>query len=166
MFKIRFLIFILVIFMFSSFGCESFRKKFIRKPKGKPKEEEMVIVPKDYSKLQLPIDEAYIQYYTYWKAWHNELLTFLVEGQNKKKIISCFEQAILNLNRMKDLLENEEKISLLDGYVGETSSLAEEIKNKTLAMITTGRIKNQSEQLLRNIQRDFSFSKIKDDLKW
>jgi len=166
MFKYRFLIIVLVIFMFNSFGCESFRRKFIRKPKDKPKTEDMVIVPKDYSKLQIPVDEAYVQYYTYWKSWHNELLTYLIEGTSKKKIISCFEQTILNLDRMRDLLESEEKISLLDSYIIEVSSLAEEIEVKTIAMITTGRIKNQSMQLLRNIQRDFALSKVKDYLKW
>lgn len=160
------LILLLVIFIFSSSGCESFRRKFIRKPKEKPRTEDMVIVPKDYSQLQLPVDKAYTQYYTYWKAWHNELLTFLAEGTSKKKIISCFEQTILNLNRMKDLLENEEKINLLEKYVDETVSLAQEVKEKTLMMIMTNRIKNQSLRLLRNIQRDFSFSKVRDDLKW
>ncbi|MFC1646632.1 hypothetical protein ACFL2Y_05610, partial [Candidatus Omnitrophota bacterium] len=67
---------------------------------------------------------------------------------------------------MKDLLEGEEKINLLDGYIGEISSLAQEAESKTLIMLTTGRIKNQSLQLLRNIQRDFSFSKVEDSLKW
>lgn len=162
----RLLVLFLAVVMVSSSGCASFRRKFIRKPKKKPKAEDMVIVPKDYSKLQMPVDKAYTQYYTYWKAWHNELISFLVEGSNKKKIISCFEQTILNLDRMKDLLENEEKIKLLEGYVNEVSSLSEEVENKTLIMITTGRIKNQSDQLLLNIQRDFSISKIKDDLKW
>ncbi|MFC1708527.1 hypothetical protein ACFL2J_00510 [Candidatus Omnitrophota bacterium] len=166
MLKTRLMILFLMIFIFSSFGCESFRKKFIRKSKGKPKEEDMIIVPKDYSKLQMPVDKAYIQYYTYWKAWHNELLSFLVDGTNKKKILSCFEQAILNLSHMKDLLENTEKIALLDEYVSETSSLAEEVKNKTLMMIMTVRTKSKSEQLLLNIQRDFAFSKVQDDLKW
>lgn len=162
----RLIILFLVIFIFSSAGCESFRRKFIRKPKEKPRTEDMVIVPKDYSQLQLPVDKAYIQYYAYWKAWHNELLTFLAEGTSKKKITSCFEQTILNLNRMKDLLENKEKINLLEKYVAEIDSLAQEVREKTLMMIMTVSIKNQTLQLLRNIQRDFSFSKIRDDLKW
>ncbi|MFH1622102.1 MAG: hypothetical protein ABIA97_03155 [Candidatus Omnitrophota bacterium] len=166
MIKNNFFIFVLIIFLFSSFGCESFRRKFIRKPKGKPKEEEMVIVPKDYSKLQLPVDQAYTQYYTYWKAWHNELLQFLVSTDSKKKIISCFEQSILNLSHMKDLLESEDKIVLLDNYINELSALSEEAQEKTITVISSGRIKNESEQLLRNIMRDFSFSKVKDDLKW
>lgn len=166
MIKNKFFIFVLIISLFSSFGCESFRRKFIRKPKDKPKDEEMVIVPKDYSQLQLPVDKAYAQYYTYWKAWHNELLQYLVSAGSKKKIISCFEQSILNLSRMKDLLESEDKISLLDNYINELSSLLEEVQEKTITVISSGRIKNKSEQLLRNIMRDFSFSKVKDDLKW
>jgi hypothetical protein len=164
--RYKLLIWFLIIFLVSSYGCESFRRKFIRKPKGEPKKEEMVIVPKDYSKLQLPVDQAYVQYYTYWKAWHNELLTFLSEGSSKKKVLSCFEQVTLNLNHMKDLLNNPEKISLLEKYLSEISSLADEVSSKTMVMVTAGRIKSVSEQLSRNIQRYFSLSKVKSDLKW
>lgn len=147
-------------------GCESFRKKFIRKPKYQPPPEEMVIEPKDYSKLQLPVNKAYIQYYTYWKAWHNELLNFLNPTGSKKKILSCFEQTLLNLSRMRDLLANEDKINLLEDYITKVSSLEKEVETKEIAMISFSRFRTQSEQLLRNIQRDFSFSKVKDSLKW
>ena len=78
----------------------------------------------------------------------------------------CQNILFLNLNRMKDLLENKEKINLLEKYVAEIDSLAQEVREKTLMMIMTVSIKNQTLQLLRNIQRDFSFSKIRDDLKW
>lgn len=166
MLRKRLIILFLLIFVASSFGCDSFRRKFIRKSKEEPKGEEMVIEPKDYSKLQLPVDKAYTQYYTYWKAWQNELLTYLIEGTSKKKILSCFDQAILNLEHMKDLLDNAEKVTLLDSYIKETSSLAEEVRERTLTALPTTRIKSESEQLLRNIQRDFSFSKVQDDLKW
>lgn len=159
-------IYALTVLILASFGCESFRKKFTRKPKYEPPPEEMVIVPKDYSKLQLPVNQAYQQYFTYWKAWHNELLNFLGEGINKKKIISCFDQAILNLNRMKDLLVSEKKTGLLDGYISKLSSLEEEVKANALGMVSMARLRDKSEQLLLNIQRDFSFSKIKADLKW
>ena len=150
----------------TSIGCESFRKKFMRKPKYQPPHEEMVIEPKDYSKLQLPVDKAYIQYYTYWKAWHNELLNFLNPGESKKKILSCFQQILLNLNRMKDLLAHEDKINLLEDYIAKISSLEQEVKTKEIALISFSHFRSQSEQLLRNIQRDFSFSKVKDGLKW
>ncbi|NQU19531.1 hypothetical protein HQ550_05220 [bacterium] len=165
MFKIRFVIFVLVTLIFVSFGCESFRKKFIRKPKDRPKEEEMVIFPKDYSKQQLPSDEAYMQYYTYWKSWHNELISHLVKGGSKKKIISCFEQTILNLNRMKDILASNEKVVFLDEYIAKILSLDEEVKAKSLVMISMSQLRNQSERLLRAIERDFAFSKVKDDLR-
>jgi hypothetical protein len=156
---------VLLIFVCTSFGCESFRKKFIRKPKHEPKPEEMVIVPKDYSKLQLPVGEAYQQYYTYWKAWHNELMTFLDEGKNAKKIISCFDQAILNLNRMKDLLNSENKAGLLNNYIAKMSALETEVKTSSSFAVSMSSFRRQSEQLLRNIQRDFAFSKVKNDLK-
>lgn len=167
MVKIRiFLICILVSFIFVSWGCESFRKKFIRQSKKEAPQEEMIISPFDYSKQQLPSDKAYMQYYTYWKAWHQELLSFLREDASNKKIIDCFDQTILNLGRMKDLLDNEEKINLLQGYMDNILSLQQELKEKTILIAGINRIKNESELLYRSIQRDFSFSKIKGDLKW
>lgn len=165
MLRAKFLMFILIIFIFSSFGCESLRKKFTRPPKNKPQEEEMVVFPKDYSKQELPSNEAYMLYYTYWKAWHIELLNSIGEGSSKKKIISCLEQVNINLGRMKDLLAKQEKKKLLENYMSEISSLQQEIASKSIAMISMSRLRSQSEQLLRNIQRDFTFSKIKDGLK-
>lgn len=166
MLRTRLIILFSLIFIFTSFGCESFRKKFVRKPKKeKDKEEEMIIYPKDYSKQQLPSDEAYKQYYTYWKAWHNELISFLKEGESKKKILSCFEQTILNLNRMKELLNREEKIKLLEDYIAKVSSLEAEVRNKRLVMVSMSHLRTQSERLLRSIHRDFAFSKVKNDLK-
>ena len=98
---------IVIVGIIFSCGCESFGKKFIRKKKTEPKKEEMIIHPQDYSQLQIPIDEAYTNYYVYWKAWHKELLNFLTPEANKKKILSCFEQVSLNLNRMQDLFASQ-----------------------------------------------------------
>ena len=88
--KLRsFMVIVLSVVMVTSLGCESFRKKFVRKKKHAPVEEEMVIVPRDYSKEQLPSDQAYRQYFTYWKAWHQELTAHLHENASRKKVISC-----------------------------------------------------------------------------
>lgn len=165
MFRKTIIVFLALVFIFNSYGCESFRKKFTRKPKYAPKEEAMIISPRDYSKEQMSSDEAYKTYYTYWKAWHLELMDVFVAGQSRKKIISCFDQAILNLNRMKQLLNNQAKIDLLDNYIKKIYSLEEEFRTKNIAMVSMSRARDTSRKLFNNIQRDFSFSKVKDYLK-
>jgi hypothetical protein len=158
--------FFLLLFVFNFFGCgESFRKKFIRKPKYEPKQEEMIITPKDYSKQSLPSDELYKTYYSYWKAWHLELEDVFIPGQSKKKIISCFDQVILNLNRLKGLLNNQEKIALLDSYINKLYSQEEIFKVGNIAVVSMYRARDEARRLFINIQRDFSFSKVKDYLK-
>ncbi len=156
---------LLLMLIFNFFGCESFRKKFTRKPKYGPSPEEMIISPTDYSKQQLPSDEAYKLYYTYWKSWHLELMEVFDARENKKKIISCFNQTILNLNRLKQLLNNQGKIELIDNYINKIYSLEKEFETKNLVMISMSRMRDESRKLFSNIQRDFSFSKVKDYLK-
>lgn len=165
MIKKRIIIFLALILIFSSFGCESFRKKFIRKPKHEPKPEEMIISPRDYSKQQLPSDELYRLYYDYWKAWHLELIEVFNATDSKKKIISCFDQTVLNLNRLKQLLNNQEKTELMDSYIEKIYSLRGEFEAKNIAMISKSRMREESRRLFRSIQRDFSFSKVEGYLR-
>jgi len=146
-------------------GCESFRKKFIRKKKSQP-QEEMVIAPRDYSKEQLPSDQAYQKYYQYWRAWHQELISYLHQGSNQKKIASCFEQTLLNLDRMKKLLANEEKKTNLDECIAQLKALQEESGDEKFKIASMDNLQIASDRLFRQIQRDFAFKKIKGDLQW
>jgi len=156
-------VFGLIFLLLSSWGCESLRKKFVRKKKYERKEE-MIVAPHDYSKQQLPSDIAYMNYYNYWKSWHTELLQFLHEGANKKKIRACFEQIVLNLDRMKDLL-NEEKANQLDSYIAKVLLLQADFEHKVVMRVSYGRLKHKSDVLLSNINRYFAFGKVKDQLK-
>ena len=156
---------LLLVVLAGSSGCESFRKKFVRKKKRQPAEEEMVISPVDYSKQQLPGDQAYQQYYVYWKSWHGELLAQLQNNANKKKILGCFEQMILNLDRMKNLLANEKKSAQLQTYIDEIQQNYDEVENKNFLIVSFAQLKESVESLSRAIHREFAFSKIKDDLR-
>lgn len=166
MLRRKVIILLLLVLIVNFFGCsESFRKKFTRKSKDDQKPEEMIISPKDYSKQELSSEEAYRLYYTYWKAWHLELMDVFIAGESRKKIVSCFDQTILNLNRLKQLLNNQEKIELLDNYINKLYSLEEEFKVKNIAMVSMSRMRDEARRSFINIQRDLSFSKVKDCLK-
>ena len=148
-----------------SCGCASLRRKFIRKRKKPKQQEEMVIAPQDYSKQQLSVDIAYMNYYNYWKSWHTELLQFLHMGANAKKIRSCFEQIILNLERMKGLL-NEKKASQLDTHITKVLLLQADFEHKVVMRASFERLRHKADMLLSDINRNFASGKVKDHLVW
>jgi len=72
------------VYLFS--GCETFQRKFVRRKKSKEPQEEMVIVPRDYSAQPFSSDVMYKQYFVYWKSWNQELVEALKENAPYKKI--------------------------------------------------------------------------------
>jgi len=129
------------------------------------KRQKRVLVPKDYSKLQLPSDEAYIQYYNYWKSWQEELITSISYGESKKRITSCLDQAILNLGRMKDLLTNQEKIKLLDSYIQRMLEIRSELEVGNFTAVPLSSTRRKVEILLLDVKQKFSISKVRDSLR-
>lgn len=144
-------------------GCEAFVKKFTRKPKKEQPPEEMVLVPEEYPSLFKNKEEAYRQYFLYWKSWQDELINALLVGMSQKKQLSCADEAIKNLTEIKKLLI-EEKQKELDSYIVELTNLRDNIKNDPYS---NNAIKNRStaEMLKRNVLQDFSYLKIKNSLK-
>lgn len=144
-------------------GCEAFVRKFTRKPKKEsltPKE--MVLVPEEYKGPQMSKEDLYRQHLLFWKSWHSELIESLSKNASHKKQIYCANEAIKNLELLRTLL-NEEKQKKLDIYIGELTALLDLIKEDLYGnSIAINRQK--SEQIKRNILRDFSYSKIKDYL--
>jgi hypothetical protein len=146
-------------------GCEVFARKFTRKPKPQEqKPEELVLVPQEYKTGQLSKEDLYRQYFLFWRTWQDELIDSLSgSNTNRKKLLDCIREATENLMSMKDLL-NPEKQKILDNYIKEINYLREaiykDLYNNFLASSLT-----KAQRIKRNIHRDFSFSKIKDDLK-
>jgi hypothetical protein len=142
-------------------ACEGFARKFVRKPKPQDKkEEEIVLVPQEYKAEELNNEELYRQYFLYWKSWQDELIDNLSErGLNHKKQIDCLKEALGNLMKLRDLLEAE-KQKLLDNYINEMNNLRADISKDLYENFIVNNLM-RARQLKRNIQRDFSFSKIK-----
>jgi len=161
----RSFIFLLVFLIIIISGCESVRKKFIRKRKEPERQEEMILVPQDYSKQRLPADIAYLNYYNYWKSWHTELLQFMQEGSNFKKVKTCFEQVLLNLERMKEIL-TQQKAEQLAEYISKIKQLEIEFEDDFKISINLNRIRSKLEGVLNDINKHFSFSKVKNNLEW
>lgn len=147
----------------SLLGCEAFVKKFTRKPKRKKPVEEMVLVPEEYPSLFKNKEEAYRQYFLYWKSWQDELINALLVGMSHKKQLSCIDQAIKNLEEVRKLLLDE-KAKVLDSYIEESLDLKNDIVKDRYSS-DTNRNRFAAEKLKRNMLRDFSYSKVKNYLR-
>jgi hypothetical protein len=145
-------------------GCESFARKFVRKPKAEQnKTEEIVLVPQEYKTEESSKEELYRQYFLFWESWQDELIDSLsYQGLNRKKQIDSLREAVKNLVSMKDLLKPE-KQKLMDNYINEMNSLGQDISKDVYENSIDNNLMN-AQRIKRNIQRDFYFSKIKDFL--
>jgi dsDNA-binding SOS-regulon protein len=146
-------------------GCENIRKKFTRKRKSKDSQEQMIIVPRDYSAHPFPSDVMYKQYFIYWKSWNQELITSLNDAASHKKIVDCVEQSIINLNKMVTYL-NEEKAKELSVYVKKTEDLKKEIiAAKAMPPSRMTMLRYDAERILSSVNRLFDLRKMKEHLK-
>ena len=144
-------------------GCEAFVRKFTRKPKKENlPQEEMVIAPEVYQIPQMTKEDLYRQYFLYWKSWQDELIESLSGSTNHKRQIGCINEAINNLDQLKSLL-NETKQKELDIYLNQLMDLQGLIAQDFYGNNVTGN-RLTAERIKRNILKDFSYNKIKDNL--
>jgi len=150
-------------FLFSLIGCDAFVRKFTRKPKTENlPQEEMVLAPEEYKGPQMSKEELYRQYFLFWKSWQEEVISSLLEKASHKRQVNCAEEAIRNLNSLRELL-NEDKQKKLDIYLAQLEGLKDLI-TKDLYGNNSSSYAQKAELIKRNILRDFSYHKIKDFL--
>jgi len=140
-------------------GCEAFVKKFTRKPKEE-KTQEMVLLPQDYKDSMSP-EERWRQYFLFWKSWQDELSVSLLEKRSLKKRLDCADQAIKNLEELRNMINNEDKQKLMDKYIQESKQLRNRISNDIYGNNVDDH-RSKSESIKRNVVRYFTYSEIKD----
>mgnify|MGYP001570228857 CR=1 FL=1 len=146
-------------------GCESLRRKFTRKRKSREPQDQMIIVPRDYSAHPFPSDVMYKQYFIYWKSWNQELITSLNDYSSYKKILDCVEQAIMNLKKMATYL-NEDKSKELEAYIKKTEDLKTQVvASKTMPPSRMTMLRYDAERILSSVNRLFDLKKMKEHLK-
>lgn len=159
-----FLLFTVFCFLLSGLcGCETLRKKFIRKPKHEAAPEEPLLMPEEYNPA-FNKDVLYKDYLVYWRSWQDELIAALEANLSHKKQVDCAEQAVMNLEKLKGFLKEEKQI-VLDKYLSQLKGLRDEIKEGDLAGAKLGIIKHKLTVNRRDILHNFMYSKVKDDLK-
>ena len=161
MFKTRCATCIIILMLSISFtGCAGLQRKFTRK---KEKEEKVVpiITTYDYSK-ELRLDELYKKRFLFWKTWQLELIDRL-DSTYKKRIV-CYDHVVENLLEMKKYLTSS-KVVQLEGFIKEVTSINPDIKKKRLLKSERYRMRLVLEKTKRQIDREFSYSKVKDFLE-
>jgi hypothetical protein len=141
-------------------GCGSFRKKFQRKKKEE-KSKPYFYREKEYDIK--PSITLYTKHYQYWKSWHREILENL--GQNTKKDQRCVEEMIGNLMDMKSMLDDEPG-DKLQAHIDKLWDVQTDMR-KNMLMSTTEetRIRRTLEKEFTLIKRDFSYNKVRAQIR-
>ncbi|UCB56610.1 MAG: hypothetical protein JSV30_05215 [Candidatus Omnitrophota bacterium] len=155
-------IIILFLFVASLSGCEAFRKKFVRKPKGE-KEIKVVVNTQEYVS-QYSRKQIYEKYFLFWKAANDELLGLLnIQEVNRKKRIYYAEKIAENLLQMQQLLAPE-KQKALDAYIAEQKQIVVELKKYSLSLGKKLQIKGILRKQRREVRKEFSYKNIEEYL--
>src|SRR3989338_2775293 len=144
-------------------GCEAFVRKFTRKQKkDNIPQEEMVLAPEEWKGPQMTKEQMYRQYFMFWKSWQDELVESLLQKRSQKKQIDCSLEAIKNLLSLRVLL-NTESQKKLDNYINQIKDLRDCLARDFYGNDTASNA-NKAERIKRNVLRDFSYNKIKNNL--
>ena len=151
---------LILVLCVSSVGCAALQRKFVRKKKEKERYAP-VITTFDYSK-ELRVDELYKKHYLFWKTWQMELIDNVDAGLKKRT--TCYDYTMKNLLEMKGYLKDP-KSSELEVVIEEVKTIDPEIREKNLSKNKQYRITKLLERTLRQIEKRFSYSDVKDFLE-
>jgi len=153
---------IIFILLIDLLGCEAFVRKFTRKKKKEDMAaEELVLAPEEY-KDTMTKEERYRQYFLFWKSWQDELIESLLQKKSNKKQVSCAQEAIKNLENLRQML-NTQMQKKLDVYINKMKTLKDSIAGDTYGA-NSSTFMEKADQIKMNILRDFSFKKIESSL--
>jgi len=142
-------------------GCESVRRKFVRKSKAeRDNPEEVIYAPQEYPVQVMSSEQLYRQYYTFWRGWHQDLMDVLSTGENHKKQVECVTEIVNNLNRMKNLLVAEAQPKL-NGYIEQIIPMKDEITAGRSNPSNYAIIRSKMESIKTKISNDYIPKKIR-----
>ncbi|MBF0217503.1 MAG: hypothetical protein HQL30_10980 [Candidatus Omnitrophica bacterium] len=150
-----------VVLSFAMTGCAAMKEKFV------PKKKEPAYKAVRYSGVRKynvkPNLDLYTKRYVFWKNWHTELLNVMRDSNSKKKTVAV-EQEISNLMDMRNMLRDE-KAEGLTKLIGKMEEVEKAIKTDNDNGASEVRIRNTLESTGRAIMKDYSYTKVGDDLR-
>jgi hypothetical protein len=108
-------------------------------------------------------EELYRQHYLYWKSWHDELIESLAPGRNRKKQLSCAQEAMKNLMKMAEMM-NDQQRAQLQPYLSRMGDLYGQVA-VDIAVGNISRLRSAHERVRQEILREFSYPAVAAGLK-
>ncbi|MBI4355273.1 MAG: hypothetical protein HY597_02315 [Candidatus Omnitrophica bacterium] len=143
-------------------GCESLRRKFVRKPKH-PQRVVALSTTKTYEIHRTPL-ESYERHYLQWVFWNAEVLTGLETG-NQPKVIRGATESASELRKLQALLEAS-TAQRLNPVIAETEACAKRFHaSMDLSLAETGTWRTRLERQQRLMHREFLAKRVADLLK-
>ena len=154
------IIFIIILAVFSTSGCHTLRKKFIRKKKSK--EETPVYVDfKDYPRK--PSRDAYIDYYIFVRGWLDELIETLEQGGRYKRQKRAINEAIMNVEQIISYYNQEGKEKVYPLYEDLLAIRREIERNPDMNLMKRNSTIKKTEYFKRRFEAEFNYT---DAEKW
>ena len=145
-------------------GCESVQRKFTRRPKRPEPPPSPIINFQDYSRAMTPLDR-YRKHYLMFDYWNDELIESLQSVPlNSKRFRRASTEALAELRTMQGLVSHEVagRMTLL---VDERSRIDRQLQTGMIAETQAGLISRTLEVQTRQVQREFSWRNVQDQLK-
>lgn len=138
-------------------GCETLKKKFIRKKSSK--KVSPVLVPQDYRGIY-PNDILYSNHFNYWRTWTEDLINCLdTKASNKREKLAA-ARAVEDLERMQDLLTGDKKDELTK-YITFYEDVQRRVELGQPNDNDASRMRNDLESRRRVIMRKFEPKEVK-----
>ncbi len=157
-FKRSALAFLVIILALNLSGCETLKKKFIRKSKT-TKKTTPVLMTQDY-KGMYSNEVLYNNHFTYWRTWSEELVNCLTNKLSNKREVLAATRAIEDLQRMQDLL-NSPKKEELDPYIKFYKGVQKKVELGQPNEADAARMTSELESRRRIILRKFETKEVK-----
>ncbi len=166
-FNCRWMIFVscfLVLAMTLS-SCEPLRKKFTRKKKAESAEsmEVPILEPIEYPKKVYSSLDLYKNHFTYWKAWHKELMQSIVDNQGTKRKLYLLAQDVTQLTEMQKLLPENKQVLLKD-TIERLAKFRVDVESPVPSRDASA-WRAELESIDKKIRRDYAVEKMQDSLR-
>ncbi|MBI4340803.1 MAG: hypothetical protein HY598_00810 [Candidatus Omnitrophica bacterium] len=149
--------------MLSASGCESFQRKFTRKPKSE-RPPTPVISFHDYSGAMTPL-ERYRKHYLMFGYWNQDVIEALQGGSpNPKRYRQSSAEALVELTTMQSLL-SDDVAARLAPLIEERETFDRQLRSPTFNASRAHVIARVLETQARRIHRDFFWREVEEHLK-
>lgn len=153
---------LVVTLLVATTGCETVKRKFVRKPKGVRPPEPIFALEQDY-RPEFPPEIRYQAHFAYWKAAHDDLLEGL-SGATRMRRERAVRQAIKELKAMQALVTGPPADGLGQA-IEEMERLARQLESPAMAAPRLSVLRSSIESLRRRIDKAYDLHRVRASLK-